>query len=147
MLQENIDINKNVAMKAGIKSSLVYGYLLLKSSKSRYFLDLDDIYNDIPIIGKRTISRCIDKLISAKFVIKFDLTSEEKFEAISGKKMKGMGIGNKTCEWCECNTTVLHNHHFPIPRKLRGVETVNICPNCHYEFHHLTSELIIKEVV
>ena len=32
-------------------------------------------------------------------------------------------------------------HYYPIPRKSRGTETVNICPNCYYGFHCLENLL------
>ena len=44
----------------------------------------------------------------------------------------------KICEWCNGRSYVLQKHHFPIKRCDKGKETVNICPNCHYEFHYLS---------
>lgn len=41
------------------------------------------------------------------------------------------------CEWCNCLTGFLHNHHYPVPRSKGGEKTVTICPNCHSEFHLL----------
>lgn len=55
---------------------------------------------------------------------------EIKTEILSEKE-----TGNKICEWCGCKTTVLHKHHHPVPKRLGGTETVNICSNCHGEFH------------
>ena len=42
---------------------------------------------------------------------------------------------DKVCEWCGCKTTVLHAHHYPVPKRLGGTEVVHICSNCHAEFH------------
>ena len=44
----------------------------------------------------------------------------------------------KKCEWCRSKTLGLHAHHYPTPKAEGGTETVNICPNCHTEFHALT---------
>lgn len=44
------------------------------------------------------------------------------------------------CEWCGKGCYILHEHHYPIPKKDGGTEIVRICPNCHYTFHKLESE-------
>jgi hypothetical protein len=41
------------------------------------------------------------------------------------------------CDWCKAETYNLHKHHYPIKRSKGGQTTVEICPNCHYEFHSL----------
>jgi predicted transcriptional regulator len=45
---------------------------------------------------------------------------------------------NSFCSWCQCDTSILHKHHYPIPKKDKGKLTVDICANCHSEFHYLT---------
>lgn len=45
-----------------------------------------------------------------------------------------------TCSWCNGGCAWLHRHHFPIAKKDGGVDTVEICPNCHTDFHYLVSE-------
>lgn len=57
-------------------------------------------------------------------------------ERLKSKKMRGLGYGRKVCEWCEVFTGVLHAHHYPIPKAQGGTETVDICPNCHHEYHY-----------
>lgn len=53
-------------------------------------------------------------------------------------KEKQIDIINESyCEWCNIDTFILHKHHFPLPRSKGGVETVKICPNCHYSFHNI----------
>lgn len=46
----------------------------------------------------------------------------------------------KRCAWCKGDTLILHAHHYPITREDGGTETVNICANCHAEYHALTYE-------
>lgn len=41
------------------------------------------------------------------------------------------------CEWCQCETLVLNDHHYPLSKKEGGKETVKICASCHYEYHYL----------
>ena len=45
------------------------------------------------------------------------------------------GVVRETCEWCNCTTAVLHSHHYPVRKEHGGTETVDICPNCHFEYH------------
>lgn len=52
------------------------------------------------------------------------------------------GLGDKVCSWCGCRTYILHRHHFPKRRKDGGQETVDICPNCHANFHFLTDTML-----
>lgn len=66
---------------------------------------------------------------------------EIKEEVISFKD-----IDKKTCEWCGKGSIVLHEHHFPVPRRRGGDSVVNICPNCHYGFHYMeTRRVVIKK--
>lgn len=60
----------------------------------------------------------------------------EKIKKVLCDKQPQGGIGTETCNWCKCTTIILHEHHYPIPKKDGGTETVKICPNCHYEFHY-----------
>ena len=142
----SIRIDTELSMKLGIKVSAIYGYILDKNSQGMCVLDLDEFLADLPLlhVSKRFMSSSINKLISNNYISRRELTSSDKFELLSGKKMSGLGMGGKECEWCGVNTSVLHKHHYPIQRKDNGKKVVKICPNCHYEFHHLTSELIIR---
>ncbi len=57
------------------------------------------------------------------------------YEDIKNAVLSSKGTGEKTCEWCGCKTSVLNKHHYPVPKRDGGTETVNICSNCHNEFH------------
>ena len=63
------------------------------------------------------------------------ILAAEGYEAIKQELLSEKEDGGKICEWCGCKTTVLHKHHYPIPKRDGGKETVNICSNCHMEFH------------
>ena len=59
------------------------------------------------------------------------------YASIKDEILNDKGFGDKTCEWCGCKTTILHKHHYPIPKRMGGKQIVNICSNCHNEFHVL----------
>ena len=41
------------------------------------------------------------------------------------------------CDWCNMESYILQEHHYPIPKIKGGKNIVKICPNCHYTFHKL----------
>lgn len=57
------------------------------------------------------------------------------YEKIKEEILSEKGSGNKVCAWCGCKTSVLHKHHYPIPKRMGGTDIVEICSNCHHEFH------------
>lgn len=75
-----------------------------------------------------------------------DDNDNERIVAYDSLKLKEMVIsesvplpdrGQFQCEWCGNKVSVLENHHFPIPKKMYGKETVHICHDCHKAFHDL----------
>jgi len=59
---------------------------------------------------------------------------------LSPEQIKAHILANKgsyTCDWCKCNTHVIHSHHYPIQRKDGGAKIVSICPNCYSAYHSL----------
>lgn len=140
-------VNVKLAMKIGLNEAIIYNYISQKTLKNRYFLDLTDMHSDCSFLSKITIKRSLKKLIEIGKIKEIILTSEEKRGMLYEKQLTGMGIGNKTCEWCGYKSSVLHEHHYPIPKIEKGTEIVNICANCHYEYHHIRNELIISEVL
>lgn len=68
---------------------------------------------------------------------------QEQYSYVSIKEqiLNSKGEGNKTCDWCGCKTTILHKHHYPVPKRLGGKDIVNICSNCHNEFHLAEGQL------
>lgn len=63
------------------------------------------------------------------------------YESIKEQILNNKGDGEKICAWCGCKTTLLHKHHYPIPKRMGGTEIVYICSNCHSEFHVLEGEI------
>jgi hypothetical protein len=55
-------------------------------------------------------------------------------------------VSSKVCEWCKGETVALQQHHYPLPKRLNGKSVVNICANCHFEFHQLVDVGFYKVV-
>ena len=53
------------------------------------------------------------------------------------ESIKMPDTGDKECEWCGNHVDVLHEHHFPLPKRMGGTDVVHICKNCHDKFHIL----------
>ena len=102
---------------------------------NEYFANLYGVTKTI--IGQWLKSLEFEGLIK---ICKLDISQKLK-----DKSLCGFGFGNKQCEWCGINTMVLHKHHYPIPKKLGGIDIVNICPNCHHEFHYCDYEILILD--
>jgi hypothetical protein len=64
-------------------------------------------------------------------------SSEMAFQA---RKLM-LGQPEKECEWCERSCHRLIKHHYPIPYKNGGTETVEICGTCHEDFHYFEGKL------
>lgn len=65
----------------------------------------------------------------------------QTYENIKDQLLKNKGEGGKMCAWCGCKTSSLHKHHYPIPKRMGGIETVEICSNCHTEFHVMEGQI------
>lgn len=78
-----------------------------------------------------------DKAILKKagILVKKQYSQGEVLEMIKNRKFNN--CIPKVCEWCNKKTLVIHEHHFPIEKRMGGTETVKICPTCHAEYHLL----------
>lgn len=88
--------------------------------------------------GSPLILKDWEYLESIDVAEKHRLSDQEILSIIQSKKAQSLPMGNGMCDWCLGTTVRLHSHHYPIKRCDGGKETVNICPNCHYEYHHLS---------
>lgn len=86
------------------------------------------------LVSQGTLSK-IKKSLYEKRLLKKITTPQDAKKIVVNNKGNGF-----ECEWCGCKTTAIQKHHYPIPKSKGGTETVNICPNCHYEYH-----LILKD--
>jgi hypothetical protein len=58
---------------------------------------------------------------------------------LTNKHPQFLSVGKATCEWCKCSTIATQKHHYPLAKSQGGKVTVDICANCHFEFHQLLS--------
>lgn len=115
-----------------IQEKIIISVLRDKNIKFANRKDASDFF----FISVSRYTEILRKLVNKKLII----TKNVEYKDLKNIVISSKGKGNKTCEWCGCKTTILHSHHYPIPRRLEGTETVKICPNCHYEFHNLENE-------
>jgi hypothetical protein len=110
--------------------------------KSEVFKALKNIPDE-----QKHINDTLKILTTANIIKKENVSDEKKVELLKNKKLQGMGIGNQICEWCGIATCILHKHHYPILKSRGGTQTVNICPNCHNEFHNFDKkyEILLPE--
>ena len=65
------------------------------------------------------------------------LTQQERVQGLIAKRSWSAwnGAGAYQCVWCHCFTTTIHHHHYPVPKSKGGIAIVDVCANCHAEFH------------
>jgi hypothetical protein len=98
-----------------------------------------DLFNVLNV-SNRTVQRCFEELLSHKLIDKFFFSEEKIISSLKAKNPVSIPdpiYKMNRCEWCESQSYILHKHHYPIPRSLGGEEVINICPNCHCEYHFL----------
>ena len=143
---EGFDQQQLVNWNLDTNDALILRWLVDFFDENESFYDYDKIVNDLPIlnINKQSIQKRIKRYISA------ELLKDDKFhivELLKNKNLHAKGIGSKICEWCGINTVCLHSHHYPILKSDNGTKTVNICPNCHSEFHNFINITPTKNLI
>ena len=138
--EQGFKVERNLACEIGLEESIIYTFI--NNNIQNGFILKSYLHDNLKMFSEKTIDRYLNKLAQLK-LIKIGLSPLEKYNIISSKNLKGYGIGNQTCEWCGINTLITHSHHFPIQKKDKGIETVNICPTCHYEFHSLDGAISV----
>ena len=82
-------------------------------------------------ISTGRVSQIFSGLIELKFIAKKKLTDQAAYIILN----KGNDLG---CLFCGYENSYLDKHHYPIRNKDNGTETIDLCANCHREFHFLT---------
>lgn len=96
------------------------------------------------IMSDRVAKRSISELTDFGLIEWAEMPPEEAKTICQGKQPSITEGFDLFCEWCGSSTIVLQSHHFPIPRSLGGQSAVQICPSCHYEYHHLVEQGFFK---
>lgn len=87
---------------------------------------------------KQTVSQGLKHLVELSLLTEYRFTASEAVGMCCDKAPQVFHDGDHHCEWCDCRTTILQQHHYPIPKSQQGELTVDICASCHAEFHYLT---------
>lgn len=90
-----------------------------------------DISTTIGVSEKR-VSSILKSLIRKEYLRTHSYSDKEVFEIIS----KGITYEDG-CFFCGYSKSYLDKHHYPIRAKDGGKDTIDICSNCHREFHEL----------
>ena len=125
-----IFISKTILQDKRLKANdKIYCALYCQHNKNEYLADAEMG----KLLDRDSVNKIKRKLIKIGVLPYMRVVSYEKAkEMVLNLKKTGY-----KCDWCGHKTIAIQKHHYPIPKKLGGTKTVNICPNCHYEFHLL----------
>ncbi len=121
-----IEADKDIAGKHGLKNAIVFSI-----AKNNNGITLSEIQAVVPFMSKSAIGRSMRYLRDVGLLNKKIMSPEDVKEIVLTKKKMFV------CEWCNCKTLVLEEHHYPISKSDGGEKTVNICPNCHRAYHSI----------
>lgn len=85
-----------------------------------------------------SISESLEYGVTRGFLIKkpgFEPT--EIVRLLRAKAPQELSEGNAICNWCHGRTISLQSHHYPVSEKDGGTSTIDVCANCHFEYHTL----------
>ena len=128
------DQNKMVYWGLNVDDILILRWLLDYCAINNSLKDYNEIIDALPIIKSNItcFQRKFKRYIELGLI---ENNTSDIVEILKNKELSNKGFGSKKCDWCGINTICLHSHHYPIPKKDNGTKTVNICPNCHSEYH------------
>ncbi len=92
-----------------------------------------------PFWSNRTIKRIVKSLLDQGLILTKNqgMSPDDAVRILKNKSPQQLKEGNEECIWCGGITLSLQSHHYPIPSRLGGTDTVLICANCHCEYHTL----------
>lgn len=136
--ENTLQVDIELAEQIGLRNAIVYTEI--KKAKRENGIDLFDKQylsftqrERLPFFSTKTIQRSLEFLLSKGYMTSSKINQEEVKEIV----LKNKRNCKFKCEWCGCGCNVINKHHYPTPKSMGGTEIVNICPNCHYEFHSL----------
>lgn len=129
LIPTNIIYNKNLIHGA----KFLYGEICALCNKKGFYVGRKDYFASLYNVTINSITEWLYQLEKLKYIIlrhhKIMVTD------LINKNLDGFGYGFQKCSWCKIKTTILHKHHYPIPKRKGGNQIIKICPNCHSEFH------------
>ena len=144
--------NKDISRLLNPKCAFIYGYIYREHGYGRFIYSNNyvDKIAEVLNISNHMVKTGLKNMHDFGLIELNNHNPESVKKLITNKKdFEGCGIGDKQCEWCGINTVYTHNHHYPIRKEDGGTKTVDICPNCHQEFHGLDNSIMLiplKEV-
>lgn len=128
------------------KAGLILGVYHREYSRTGLFppMAIGEISREVAMMmAEKTARLTIKAMEEMGIVYRHQMSQEEAIAILQGKVPQSHGFFSQSCQWCGATTKTLHAHHYPIPACKGGTETVDICPNCHAEFHQLTDHPVI----
>jgi len=135
-----IEFDPVIAQAVGLRPATVFA--VIKQTKEG--IDKASILRILSFLTRSTLERSLKILLDRGLVTLVDYSPPEIANILRAKTVKRLGYGTLTCEWCQCRTLTLTEHHYPIPKCSGGDATVGICHNCHAEFHYLLTQPVYR---
>lgn len=98
-------------------------------------------------LAVREVTRCLKVLTKKQLLETRKMTPVEIMNVVKRKDPQQLNdpfARLKICCWCRSETYILHEHHYPVPLTQNGSETVEICANCHSEYHFLKTITLLR---
>ena len=109
-------------------TKLIYGDIILFYDNISKTFSLKEIIQ-FSQEKKYTVKKALNDLTASQYICKIKITDQLMFEKLNVKN------SDNGCLFCGYDSSPLDKHHFPIRAKEGGSETIEICANCHREFH------------
>jgi len=135
-----IEIEPEIATQYGVRAAVVVGLILQEPEG----IDKSSILRSLPFISRPSLGSVLNRLLDGAVIFAHRANPFIVQQILKSKALSTTGYGRLTCSWCDCQTLVLSNHHFPVPAKEGGMDTVEICSNCHTEYHYLINQPIYR---
>ena len=98
------------------------------------------------LVSMGTVKKALAKLTKLGWVAEKKY-SPEKIASLVSDKTPSLSKSQRrlcVCDWCQSEVACLESHHYPIPASKGGTEVVQICGNCHTDFHYLENSKIFE---
>lgn len=128
-----------IAMKVGVRMATVVGTMAFREAAGKLSNKMvKECFSGLH--SSTTIQKYLDKLEKIGLITAHFMEPEEIVDLLKEKNLSGKGVGQLVCDWCGYNALSLDAHHYPEHKKNGGQDTVNICSNCHREYHYLAGQ-------